>query len=72
MYQDKEDIYKRISITYDSIEELFEREEAMNKTLFNYLQRENRYEFYDSRIEQDSNNKFRLVLEIKLKDEYNS
>lgn len=54
------------------MEELLSREENMNKTLANYLQRENRYEFCDTRIELTANNKYKLVLEIKLKDEYNS
>lgn len=65
------EIFKRITITYDSMDELLDREEYMNKTLHNYLQRENKYEFYDNRIEV-TNSKYKLVLEIKLKDDYQS
>lgn len=64
------DIHKTISIQYNTMEDLLEREEAMNQTLANYLARDNRYEFYDSRIVVEEN-KVRLILEIKLKDEYN-
>lgn len=60
-------IIKRITIKYDNLEELFSREESMKKTLNNYLKRENNYEFYKSYIEQGET-KFKLVLEIKLKD----
>lgn len=67
-----QDIIKQLAVTYVTIEELFDSEERMNKTLANYLERENNYEFYDSRIEQTSDNKFRLILEIKLKNEHNS
>jgi len=63
------ELYKRIVVTYDSMDELLDREEVMSRTLANYLEREDNYEFYDSRIEI-TNNKYKLILEIKLKDEY--
>lgn len=71
MHEEKLDIFKHITITYYNMDQLLNREEKMNKTLHNYLQRENRYEFWDSRIVVDKD-KYKLVLEIKLKDEYNS
>jgi hypothetical protein len=58
---------KRMAIRYKLLEDLFDREEKMLKTLDNYLAREQDYEFHKSYIEQDEDC-FRLVLEIKLRD----
>ncbi len=65
------DIVKKIAMTYDSMEELFNREHIMLQTLDNYLKRDKRYEFLNSYITQGETS-CKLVLEIKLKDEYNS
>lgn len=61
------DTIKTISVSYSSMEELLKRESSMMKTLENYLNRNQDYEFYQSYISQ-SPNKFKLNLEIKLKD----
>jgi len=61
-------LIKKIIIRYNTIEEVIEREPYMRETLDNYLTREKDYEFYQSYMEAGET-KFRLVLEIKLKDE---
>lgn len=63
---DQENI-KLITITYESLDELFDRENTMIKTLTNYLEREQDYEFLDKQI-LFKNNKYTLKLRIKLKD----
>lgn len=66
MTDQKENI-KIITITYESLDELFDRESTMIKSLTNYLEREKDYEFLDKEIVV-RNNKYTLKLRIKLKD----
>lgn len=65
--QNNIELEKIITIKYDSIEDVFEREEAMLKTLDNYLKRENNYEFVESWITQGEY-KASLNMKIRLKD----
>lgn len=64
-------IEKIITIRYDSLDTLFDREESMMKTLKNYLSRDEQYEYVESFITSDRD-KYTLNLKIRLRDEYNS
>jgi len=65
--EDTKEYIKIITISYNSLDELFDRENTMIKTLTNYLDREDAYEFLDKEIIV-KNNKYTLKLRIKLKD----
>lgn len=56
---------KLITVTYDSLDELFNREENMKKTLSNYIERTQKYEYTDSEIVATDNGQFKLVLKLK-------
>lgn len=64
-------IEKIITIRYDSLNTLFDREESMMKTLQNYLSKDDQYEFVETYITSNGN-KYTLNLKIRLRDEYNS
>lgn len=54
---------KLVIVKYNSLEDLFEREEAMTKTLLNNLKREETYRYIRSFITM-TKDKFLLNLEI--------
>lgn len=56
---------KLITVTYDSLDELFNREEHMKKTLSNYIERTQKYEYTDSEIVATDKGQFKLVLKLK-------
>lgn len=61
------DTYKIITITYKSLDTLFNREESMTKTLHNYIARDNNYEYVYSYITQ-TEDKFKLNFRLRLID----
>lgn len=61
------DTDKIITITYNDLDSLFNREEDMLKTLQNYLNREKDYEYVETYISQ-TENKFKLNFKIRLRD----
>lgn len=60
------DTIKTLNITYRTMTELLDREQAMVETLRNYLDRNPNYEFLDSDIYVTEAGNFLLKLRIQL------
>lgn len=60
-------ITKTITVQYKSLEELFDREKEITKTLLNNLKREDIYKFIGSTITNKGGDKWTLNLEIMKK-----
>lgn len=60
------DTEKIVSITYDTLEELFNRQDKMITTYCNYLARENNYRYIGYEIIFTETKRYKLVLKSEL------
>jgi hypothetical protein len=63
--KDTDNIYKKISMTYYDLDQLYARKKDMKKTMLNYINRENKYLFVDESI-VIGNNRYYLVFKLQL------
>lgn len=63
--EDTESIYKKITMTYYDLNQLYKRKDDMKKTMMNYVNREKKFTYVDESI-IIGKNKYYLVFTLEL------